>query len=98
MSFNIKHGLIDEPTDLGLRLDAQVCTVLGHERRGSLPSTCCCNFTCQVTCQFSAGGQRPSSKRCLTKLCLKVEAQSDQLCVPATGQAPELTRLEKPGP
>ena len=25
MSFNIKHGLIDEPTDLGLRLDAQVC-------------------------------------------------------------------------
>ena len=25
MSFNVKHGLIDEPTDLGLRLDAQVC-------------------------------------------------------------------------
>ena len=25
MSFNTKHGLIDEPTDLGLRLDAQKC-------------------------------------------------------------------------
>ena len=33
-----------------------VCTVLGHERRGSLPITCCSNFTCQVTCQFTAGG------------------------------------------
>ena len=28
-----------------------------------------------------AGGQWPSSKRCLTKLCLRVETQSDQLCV-----------------
>ena len=31
-----------------------------------------------------AGGQRPTSKRWLTKLCLSVDAQSDQLCVPAT--------------
>ena len=37
-----------------------------------------------------------SSKRCLTKLCLKVEAQSDELCVPSTGLAPELTKSEKP--
>ena len=32
------------------------------------------------------------------KLCLKVEAPSDQLSVPATGQASELTRLEKARP
>ena len=32
-----------------------VCTVLDHERRGSLPITCSCNFTCQFTCQFTAG-------------------------------------------
>ena len=38
----------------------------------------------KVTCTCTlAGGQRPSSKRFLTKLCLKVDAQSDQLCVPA---------------
>ena len=47
--------------------------------------------------QENAGGQRPLSKTLPNKAMLEVEAQSDQLCVPATGQAPELTRLEKPG-
>ena len=53
---------------------------------------------CQHVFREHAGEQRPSSKRRVTKLCLKVEAQSDQLCVPATGQAPELARLEKAMP
>ena len=26
-----------------------VCTVLDHERRGSLPTTCSCNFTCEFS-------------------------------------------------
>ena len=39
MSFNIKLGLIDEPTDLGLRLDAQVCV-------------CVCVCLCLCVCVF----------------------------------------------
>ena len=39
MSFNIKHGLIDEPTDLGLRLDAQVCVCV-----------CLCVCVCVCVC------------------------------------------------
>ena len=61
-----------------------VCTVLGHERRGSLPSTCYCNFTCQVTCQFSAGGSGPLKSPLPTKLLLSWEdIQADHLDVPA---------------
>ena len=61
-----------------------VCTVLGHERRGSLPSTCFCNFTCQVTCQFSAGGSGPLKSPLPTKLLLSWEdIQADRLDVPA---------------
>ena len=61
-----------------------VCTVLGHERRGSLPSTCYCNFTCQVTSQFSAGGSGPLKSPLPTKLLLSWEdIQADHLDVPA---------------
>ena len=49
--------IVMQRPDSGLCVCVCVCTVLDHERRGSLPITCCCNFTCQVTCQFSAGGQ-----------------------------------------
>ena len=39
---------------------------------------------CKTSCLFStAGGTRPSRKRMPTKLCVTVEAQSDQLYVPA---------------
>ena len=41
MSFNIKHGLIDEPTDLGLRLDAQVCVCV---------CVCLCVSVCVCVC------------------------------------------------
>ena len=61
-----------------------VCTVLGHERRGSLPNTCCRNFTRQVTCQFSAGGSGPLKSPLPTKLLLSWEdIQADHLDVPA---------------
>ena len=75
-----------------------VCTVLGHERRGSLPSTCCRNFTCQVTRQFSAGGQScehswsPNEEGYAT-----ADVESDQLHVPASWP-PEAARLEKSWP
>ena len=36
-----------------------------------------------LSCFFKAGGMRLSRKRMPTKLCVTVEAQSDQLCVPA---------------
>ena len=43
---------------------------------------CVNHLSAKVSLVTYAGGQRPSSKRCLTKLCLKVDAQSD-LRVPA---------------
>ena len=71
-----------------------VCTVLGHERRGSLPITCSCSFTCE----FYAGGQScehswlPNEEGYAT-----ADVESDQLHVPASWP-PEAARLEKAGP
>ena len=49
--------------------------------------------------QFHAGGSGPLKRPLPTKLLLSREdIQADHLDVPATGQALELTRLEKPGP
>ena len=57
-----------------------VCTVLGHERRGSLPNTCSCSFTCQ----FQAGGSGPLKSPLPTRLLLSWEdIQADHLDVPA---------------
>ena len=47
---------------------------------------------------FQVARQWPSSKRCLTKLYLKLDAPSDQLCVHAKNQATKLAILEKTGP
>ena len=58
--------IVMQRPDLGLCVC--VCTVLGHECRGSLPITCCCNFTCQVTCQFTAGAHGIHNLPCATKL------------------------------
>ena len=72
-----------------------VCVyVLGHERRGSLPTTCSRNFTRG----FHAGGQScehswlPNEEGYAT-----ADVESDQLHVPASWP-PEAARLEKAGP
>ena len=71
-----------------------MCTVLDHERRGSLPTTCSCNFTCD----FHAGALgTPWQTQCNEAMPWSGKQFGTLNCVPA-GWPPEASKIRKSWP